>query len=110
MHPECSNCRLRYERAPGYFLGSTYINYALTALTLTIAYVVLHFKAGYDNRTLMLPLVAYCVLFPLLSFRHARALWLAMDCYCDATDFELDQNEEFEPFSENSNSGRLPEK
>ncbi|MCH7685813.1 MAG: hypothetical protein IH899_03890, partial [Planctomycetes bacterium] len=49
-------------------------------------------KAGYDNRTLLAPLLAYCVLFPLLSFRHARAFWLAMDCYCDSTDFEFDQD------------------
>ena len=92
MHPSCSNCKLRYERAPGYFLGSAYINYGWTTVTLTIAYVVLHFKAGYDNHTLWAPLLAYCVLFPLLSFRHARAFWLAMDCYWDSTDFEFDQD------------------
>ena len=83
MHESCANCKFKYERAPGYFLGSSYINYGLTTLTLTFGYIGLHFGAGFTNRTLAVPLGAYCVLFPLLCFRHARALWLAMDCFID---------------------------
>ena len=33
----CSHCKLKYERAPGYFLGSIYINYGLTAWAITIS-------------------------------------------------------------------------
>ncbi len=83
MPERCSHCRLKYERAPGYFLGSAYINYALTAVSLTILYCVLHFGVDLTNRQLALPLSAYCVIFPLLSFRYARALWLAIDCQFD---------------------------
>ena len=83
MPERCSVCRLKYERAPGYFLGSSYINYALTAVSLTFLYVSLHFGLGWSNQALMYPLIAYCVLFPLAIFRHARSLWLAIDCYFD---------------------------
>ena len=92
MFPTCANCKLRYERAPGYFLGSAYINYGVTSVLLTIAYIVLHFGAGYTNRTLAAPLAGFCVLFPLITFRHARAFWLAMDCFFDSASFEVDQD------------------
>lgn len=87
MHPICSHCKLRYERAPGYFLGSTYVNYGFVALTLTALYMGLHFGAEIDNQWLTGPLIAYCVIVPLILFRHARAWWLAMDCYFDPTSF-----------------------
>ncbi len=92
METDCPKCKLRYERGPGYFLGSAYINYALTALLLTPSYVVLHFGANYDNRILLPVLGAFCVLFPLWFFRYARALWLALDCFIDVTGFEQDQD------------------
>jgi len=88
MHEKCASCNLKYERAPGFFLGSAYINYGATAVVLTVAYVGLHFGAGYSNRTLAIPLAAFCVLFPLSLFRHARALWLAMDCFWDSDAME----------------------
>lgn len=83
MPERCSECGLKYERAPGYFLGSSYINYALTAVALTALYIALHFGLGWTNTQLTFPLVGFCVLFPLFSFRHARALWLALDCHFD---------------------------
>lgn len=83
MPERCGECRLRFERAPGYFLGSTYINYGLTAAILTVAYMLLHFGFGIANRQLVWPLTVFCVLFPLASFRYARSLWLALDCYFD---------------------------
>jgi uncharacterized protein (DUF983 family) len=85
MHEECPVCGLRYERAPGYFLGSAYINYGVTAVVLTFLYVVLHFGAEFTNRQLAAPLAIFCVIFPLWLFRRARAWWLAMDLYFDAS-------------------------
>jgi len=91
MYERCANCNLRYERAPGYFLGSIYINYGLTAVLTTIAYVSLHFVAGYPNTYVVGPLAAFCILFPAVFFRYARSLWLAMDCFFDTAGFELDE-------------------
>ena len=91
MYAHCPNCNLKYEQAPGYFLGATYINYGLTASLLTMLYIGLHYGVGYDNRTLALPLASVCIAFPLMLFRFARSLWLAMDCYFDSTRFETDE-------------------
>ena len=83
MHERCSGCGLKFERAPGYYLGSSYVNYGLTAIALLIAYWILHYRFGYTNQQLAGPLAGFCVVFPLLAFRHARAIWLAMDCRWD---------------------------
>jgi hypothetical protein len=50
-------------------------------VTITVLYIVLHFLLEINNRTLALPL---------LFFRHARALWIAIDCFFDAAGFESD--------------------
>ena len=83
MPERCSECRLKFERAPGYFLGSTYINYGATAVILLFSYLALHDGLTLTNEQLAKPLVGICVLFPLWAFRYARALWLAFDCHFD---------------------------
>lgn len=88
MHERCSGCGLKYERAPGYFLGSAYINYGWTGLLLLGLYVGLHFGAGFSNSQLAFPLSAIFVLVPCFTFRHARSLWMAIDCVLDPTGFE----------------------
>ncbi len=90
MHRRCPQCALRFERGPGYFLGSAYVNYGLTSLILTVAYFTLHFFGGWTNRELAPILVAFCVAFPLYFFRYARSLWLGMDYWLDPTGFESD--------------------
>ncbi|RLS51717.1 MAG: hypothetical protein DWH91_18720 [Planctomycetota bacterium] len=87
----CSHCRLKYERAPGYFLGSIYINYGLTAMATTVSYVVLHVILGWTNRQLTFPLTGFCMVFPALAFRHTRALWLALDCHWDESLMEIEE-------------------
>jgi uncharacterized protein (DUF983 family) len=85
MHERCADCGLKYERAPGYYLGSAYINYGAIALLTTTAYIGLRFGAGVSTAMLKYPLLAVAVLLPFFTFRHARALWLAMDCHFDAS-------------------------
>ena len=63
MHDKCSECGLDLRREPGFYLGSIYINYGLTATFVTLA---------------------FCVLVPLAFFRYARSLWLSMDQFWDA--------------------------
>ena len=38
MHERCPHCGVKFEREPGFFLGSIYINYGLTALIVAVAY------------------------------------------------------------------------
>lgn len=92
MHEHCPACNLKYERSPGYFLGSTYFNYGQTTVTMVATYIILHFGYGISKDWLVPPLAVYCVLWPLFWFRYARALWLAFDCYFDPTDFADDES------------------
>lgn len=83
MNGRCERCGFRFERGPGYYLGSTYVNYGITAGVTTVAYVGLHFGAGVSNRLLLPGLAGFCVVFPLVFFRFARSLWLNLDCLFD---------------------------
>jgi hypothetical protein len=87
MHPTCPACELRFEREPGYFLGSIYINYGLTALLTTAGWISLRFIYGVGSRWAIVSFAAFCVLFPIFFFRYARALWLAMDCRFESNSF-----------------------
>lgn len=83
MHQQCPECDFRFERAPGYFLGSTYINYGFTAMITTASYVLLHFGLGFRNDVLLPGLLVFCLIFPFVFFRFARSLWLSLDCCFD---------------------------
>jgi hypothetical protein len=83
----CTSCGLKYEREPGYFLGSIYINYGITALLLTVTWITLRFGYGIESRWLVFSLAAFLVVFQMFFFRYARALWLALDCQFDASLF-----------------------
>ena len=83
MNSNCQSCGFQFERGPGYFLGSTYINYGLTAALTTWTYMILHFGFGVSNQALLPGLLAFCAVFPLVFFRYARSLWLSLDSYFD---------------------------
>ncbi len=91
MHERCEGCDLKYERAPGYFLGSIYINYGVTTLAMTFAYIFFHFVLKYENRYVLPPLIGFCLLFPAIFLRYARSFWLGLDCYFDTEGFELNE-------------------
>ena len=83
MHESCAHCGLKYEREPGYFLGSIYINYGVTAFLLTAGWMLLRYGVGIEAWSLLVPFAVCLVVFQTLFFRYARALWLAMDCRFD---------------------------
>ncbi|MFV0446381.1 MAG: DUF983 domain-containing protein [Planctomycetaceae bacterium] len=85
MLERCDHCGLKYERAPGYFLGSAYINYGVIALLTTFSFLVLHFGFGFSTKQIKYPLFTVAILLPLFTFRYARALWLALDSHFDAS-------------------------
>jgi uncharacterized protein (DUF983 family) len=88
MNETCPHCRHRFEREPGYFLGSIYINYGLTAALTVAAYITLRFGYGIEARKVAWGLLAFVVLFGVFFHRYARALWVAMDCRFDRSLFE----------------------
>lgn len=83
MTKNCDHCQLDIAKQPGYYLGSTYINYGFTTVILMVSYMSLRFGAGYESKTLIPPFVVFLIAFPLLFFRHARAFWLSMDTLID---------------------------
>lgn len=83
MHDHCSECSFPFLREPGYYLGSIYINYGLTAFITTAVYLGLFLGAGVDPDRLLWGVLAFCVLFPLWFFRYARSLWVGFDQYFD---------------------------
>jgi hypothetical protein len=83
MRPQCDKCGLDYQQEPGFYLGSIYFNYGLTALIVTVAYFALYFGSALGDQTLLIGLTTFCVVFPLAFFRFARSLWLGFDQYWD---------------------------
>ena len=88
MHPECPQCGAKFEREPGFFLGSIYINYGLTALIAAIAYPTLLFSGAVSETPLMAGSLIFVLIFPLLIFRHARSIWLGFDQWYDPREGE----------------------
>ncbi|MFO0867512.1 MAG: DUF983 domain-containing protein [Pirellulales bacterium] len=83
MRPECEACGTRFEREAGFFLGSIYFNYGLTALVVAIGYPVLLFTRTLGETKLLVLTLAFTLLFPMWFFRYARALWLGFDQFMD---------------------------
>lgn len=88
MPDRCPECNLLINRAPGYYLGSTYVNYGLTAVSMTFIFLFCRLILQIPTRQIIWPLFAYCIVFPILVFRHARAIWLAFDCQFDSSVLE----------------------
>jgi len=78
MRDACPACGLRYEREQGYFVGAIYVNYALTSLLGLGGVLLLDSVVGLSlvqQLALAIPIMLFA---PLLFFRHARSLWLAV--------------------------------
>jgi len=85
MADKCTHCGLNYHPAPGYYLGATYVNYGITAMTTTIVFLTMRLGFNVPTGNVVWPLMGFCILFPLLIHRFARALWLAFDCHFDSS-------------------------
>ena len=79
MNDPCPVCGRKFDRAPGYLLGSIYFNYGVTALLVVVIYFSLFFTNTLTGRQLLWLLTAFTLLFPLWFFRYGRALWIAFD-------------------------------
>lgn len=89
MPPTCPHCGVKFEREPGFFLGSIYINYGLTTLIVAVTYPVLLFGYGFPEKPLLFASLAFCLIFPVLIFPWARSLWLGFDQWRDPREGEI---------------------
>jgi hypothetical protein len=90
MNADCEICHLHYEREPGYFLGSIYVNYGLTALLVTILYLSLFASEVASPQTALWIVAVFALAFPIFFFRYARSIWMGFDHYWDPTPEETE--------------------
>ena len=79
MAPECGRCGYSYRREPGFYLGSIYINYGVTAICTILLYALMVMGLGASHERALTVSVVVAVVLPVLFFRWARALLLALD-------------------------------
>ena len=79
MDDPCPACGLRYEREQGYFVGAIYVNYALTTAVTLGTVIGLDVLVGLTLTAQVSLGIALGTLVPLVFFRYARSLWLAID-------------------------------
>lgn len=80
----CPRCGYPYEREPGYFLMSIWaINYGLGSLFGIIIYLILESLYEIPVWYLMGLVLVPIIFFNFFFARHAKALFLALDLFCD---------------------------
>ena len=79
MNDKCPACGRRFNRAPGYLLGSVYFNYGVTATIVVILYFAMFFGDVLTDPQRLAVLTTFGILFPAWFFRYGRAFWMAFD-------------------------------
>jgi uncharacterized protein (DUF983 family) len=79
MNDECAHCGRRFNRGPGYLLGSIYFNYGVTAMLVLMGYFAMFFGEVLEGWQRLVLLSVFASVFAMWFFRYARALWMAFD-------------------------------
>jgi uncharacterized protein (DUF983 family) len=79
MNETCPACGRRFNRGPGYLLGSIYFNYGVTATLVLILYFAMFFGDVLADWQRLVVLSVFAAVFAMWFFRYARALWMAFD-------------------------------
>jgi uncharacterized protein (DUF983 family) len=79
MNVVCAVCDLKFERAPGYWVGAIYVNYAFTTLIAVGGFFLLRVWADLDTPGQLALWVPFVIAFPLWFFRYSRSLWLGLE-------------------------------
>lgn len=94
MNIRCPVCDFLIERSSGYYLGSIYVNYGVTAWITTISFIVGRLYFRLPSKPLGWGLFTFCLIFPMFFFRYSRALWLALDCQFDSSVLDETRDED----------------
>ena len=78
MHERCAACGASFTREQGFYLGSIYINYGVTVIVTGGLYAAL-VGVGASHEAALAACLAVAVALPVVFFRHARSLLLAID-------------------------------
>ena len=90
MNRACSSCGMRWDKDEAAFLGSTAINYGVTAFGFILPWIII--SSAIDAPTLAITGVAIvlAVAVPILLYRAAKSWWLM--CYYLALPAHLPAN------------------
>jgi uncharacterized protein (DUF983 family) len=83
MNERCRGCGLKFEREPGYFLGSIYLNYGVAVAAALGLHFLLAGALDWSAPAEFALIAPVAAALGLLFFRWARALWLAFDLSVD---------------------------
>jgi len=86
MKEKCDHCGAKFDPGGGYYLGSIYFNYGVTAVIVVACYLILFLTRWVSPEKLFWGLAIFCLAFPLWFFRYARSLWFGFDHYWDPMD------------------------
>jgi uncharacterized protein (DUF983 family) len=81
MVPSCPRCGLRFNRLPGHWLGSWFLNVVLVQVVV-VAILIVGMASTYPETPMAaigLIDLAAAVAVPLLFFPFSRTIWLAID-------------------------------
>jgi uncharacterized protein (DUF983 family) len=83
-HARCPHCGFRYARGSeygqeGYFTGAMAINLVITGILPLIVVFALALTTDLPVLPLTVAGVVWVVVFPILFYRHAAALWVLID-------------------------------
>ena len=76
MNNECSNCGLRYEVEPGFFVGAMYFSYGVTVALLIAVGLVLYVFNLTELYTFVISVVLINALLMPIIFRYSRISFL----------------------------------
>jgi len=78
LHKSCPECGLVFEREPGFWMGSFYVNYAL-GLALVVPPAVVMLLLGIPWSVIIAAALAELALLSPLIIRYSRLIWMYMD-------------------------------
>ena len=99
MRPCCTECRYRFEREPGHFVGAMYFSYFLGLVTLLPVSLPL-FATGVSSWWIATLAVVQMLLLSPLVFRYSRSLWMGFDLvfsHIEEKDYDDETSEETAP-------------
>jgi len=76
MRTHCTNCGLKYEREPGFFIGAMYVNYAFSVAIIIATGIALNVLGIYNIYTFLLTVVGVIILLLPFLFRYSRIIYL----------------------------------
>jgi uncharacterized protein (DUF983 family) len=75
----CDSCSVIFKREEGFFVGAIMANVVATEVCILTIYLACILFTDLNERVMLTILFVAGIIFPLLFYHHAWALWLALD-------------------------------